>query len=187
MPEPNCKSCKHYFDGYKGYKGAVRPRCKLVMDRIKLRIEEGNATADEVRYYCGFGDFNPDWTCEKYEKKPESTKVSWTWDESKKALIDICEALCGFEESDLVELRPKEIARRIFLKIYYSENLLSFAKGEPGSERDKTDEGFLEFVTDKGYDISKEQLKKLRREANVCAVFNAKRPEEYPENFKEEE
>lgn len=187
MPEPNCKSCKHYFDGYKGYKGAVRPRCKLVMDRIKSRIEEGNATADEVRYYCGFGDFNPDWTCEKYEKKPESTKVSWTWDESKKALIDICEALCGFEESDLVELRPKEIARRIFLKIYYSENLLSFAKGEPGSERDKTDEGFLEFVVDKGYDISKEQLKKLRREANVCAVFNAKRPEEYPEIFKEEE
>jgi hypothetical protein len=101
----------------------------------------------------------------------ESTKVSWTWDESKKALIDICEALCGFEESDLVELKPKEIARRIFLKIYYSENLLSFAKGEPESERDKTDEGFLEFVTDKGYDISKEQLEKLRREASVCAAI----------------
>lgn len=183
MAESNCKSCKHYFDGYKG---AVRPRCKLVMDRIKQRIEDGNATADEVRYYCGSGYFNPDWICEKYEKKPESTKFSWTWDESKKALIDICEALCGFEELDLVELQPKEIARRILLKIYYSENLLSFAKNEISSERDKTDEGFLEFVTDKGYDISKEQLEKLRREASVCALFNAKKPEEYPENWEEE-
>ena len=166
MPEPNCKSCKHYFDGNKG---AVPPRCKLVMDRIKPRLEEGVASADEVRYYCGFGDFNPDWICEKYEKKPESTKVSWTWDKSKKALIDICEALCGFEESDLVELSPKEIARRILLKIYYSENLLSFAKGEPDSERDKTDEGFLGFVTDKGYDISKETLEHLRKDAEVVS------------------
>lgn len=166
MPEPNCKSCKHYFDGYKG---AVRPRCKLVIDRIKPRIEEGIATADEVRYYCGFGDFNSDWICEKYEKNQESTAVSWDFDESKKALIDICEALCGFEESDLVELQPKEIARRILLKIYYSENLLSFAKGEPDSERDKTDEGFLEFVTDKGYDISKEQLENLRKDAEVIS------------------
>ena len=99
-------------------------------------------------------------------------KVSWTWDESKKALIDICEALCGFEESDLVELPPKEIARRIFLKIYYSENLLSFAKNEPDSERDKTDEGFLEFVVDKGYDISKEQLEHLRKDAEAVSKID---------------
>jgi hypothetical protein len=139
------------------------------MDHIKSRIEEGVASADEVRYYCGFGDFNPDWICDKYEKKQESIAVSWTWDESKKALIDICEALCGFKESDLVELKPKEIARRIFLKIYYSENLLSLAQGESDSERDKTDEGFLEFVTDKGYDISKEQLTHLRKDAEVVS------------------
>lgn len=164
--EPNCKSCKHYFDGHNG---AVPERCKLVMDRIKPRLLEGTATADEVRYYCGFGDFNPDWTCDKYEKKPESTKVSRDFDESKKALIDICEALCGFEESDLVELPPKEIARRIFLRIYYSENLLSFAKNEPDSERDMTDEGFLEFVVGKGYDISKEQLEHLRKDAEAVS------------------
>ena len=66
MPEPNCKSCKHYDDGFGG---ALTPRCKLALERIEKKLREGTATLDEIDYYIRKGDFNPDWICEKYEKK----------------------------------------------------------------------------------------------------------------------
>ena len=168
MPESNCKYCKHYFDGYKG---AVQPRCKLVMDRIKSRIEEGNATADEVRYYCGFGDFNPDWICEKYEQKQESTEVSWTWDESKKALIDICEALT-FEPADYnVYTTPQELFKKIFLKLYYIANYVSIWTEDKTEDYEEYEDHTLEWLKKKGYDIPIEELRKARTDAENFAVW----------------
>lgn len=167
MPEPNCKSCKHYFDGYKG---AVRPRCKLVMDRIKQHIEDWSATTDELRYYCGFGDFNPDWTCDKYEKNQESTAVSWAWDESKKALIDICEALTGYKDPEVVELGPEELFKKIFLRLYYMANYTSIWTNDPTEDYDEYEKNTLEWLREHNRNITREDLQKTRKEAEHTAI-----------------
>lgn len=86
-----------------------------------------------------------------------------------KAIIDMAEMLLGGGSSDYVDAPIELLTERIMLKLYFFAQFDSFLASGDYEDTPEFEERFLTFVTDRGYDITKEQLVEKREAAQELA------------------
>lgn len=86
-----------------------------------------------------------------------------------KAIIDMAEMLLGGGPSDYVDAPIEKLTERIMLKLYFFAQFDSCLASGDYEDTPEFEERFLTFMTDRGYNITKEQLAERREEAQELA------------------
>lgn len=86
-----------------------------------------------------------------------------------KAIIDMAAMLLGGGPSDYVDVPVEKLTERIMLKLYFFAQFDSCLASGDYEDTTEFEDRFLAFVTDRGYDITKEQLVEKREAAQELA------------------
>lgn len=87
-----------------------------------------------------------------------------------KAIIDMAAMLLGGGPSDYVDMPVEKLTERIMLKLYFFAQFDSCLASGDYEDTTEFEDRFLTFVTDRGYDITKEQLVEKREAAQELAM-----------------
>lgn len=86
-----------------------------------------------------------------------------------KAIIDMAEMMLGGGPSNYVDMPVEKLTERIMLKLYFFAQFDSCLASGDYEDTTEFEDRFLTFVTDRGYDITKEQLVEKREAAQELA------------------
>lgn len=106
-------------------------------------------------------------TIEKQDK--EANERIKKFHPAHKAIIDMAEMLLGGGPSDYVDMPVEKLTEQIMLKLYFFAQFDSCLASGDYEDTPEFEDRFLTFVTDRGYDITKEQLVERREAAQELA------------------
>ena len=95
---------------------------------------------------------------------------SFTYDPCRQGLTDIAWLITGLDKDKAVWMQPQDIVKVILKKLYYISCLTDYVQEPRVMVSDEFENDILKTFSEMGYTIPKEQLTKLRADAEEVAL-----------------